>query len=330
MRTGTKPLDPFESGIDASPITSKDGASIFSIRKENLNTCASIIWSEYASRELLGQKVWKNSQDRFSRNMPSTPKKRVFTDKKSRFEYIVQDHHRDPKRNPEIHKALKPKPFKSLPHGAARVPTATEFHSNYNVGCYQQYEKIKNPDLPAGHIECRAEQLTPINEPGGGSIVSIRGVSELAPSRFCRKNASKSWVDYLSQSRSNNRFQTLQSEMQEMYPETPQRWNIKYNGRHGARKVMEKAEYERAQKRLDQQSYSKPPCGIKIHSLESIRARHQERQVRSQTADPQLGGQRAAAKARAEIELKEKQLAQLAHQEAELDRREEQLRSQIY
>ena len=42
-----------------------------------------------------------------------------------------------------------------------------------------------------------------------------------------------------------------------------------------------------------------------------------------------VSGERAAAKARAEIELKEKQLAQLAHQEAELDRREEQLRSQI-
>lgn len=153
---------------------------------ENLNTCSSIIWSEYATRELLGQKVWSNTKGRFTANMPSPAQKRAITDKKSCWEYAVEDRHRDRRLNPELRKRMKPAPFKSLPYGAVRVPTATEFQSNYNVGCYKQYEKINNPDLPEGHIMAQTQQIAPIKEPAGGSIVSIRGVSELAPSRFCR------------------------------------------------------------------------------------------------------------------------------------------------
>ena len=75
------------------------------------------------------------------------------------------------------------------------------------------------------------------------------------------------------------------------------------------------------------QSYAKPPCGIKIHPLETVRARHSKQPPRSQTANPELANRRDSAQA--ELKMKEQKLARLAEQEAELDRRENELRSNL-
>lgn len=318
MRTGTRPPEPFDSGLGASPLTSQDGARIFSVEMQNLNARSSIIWSEYAERESLGQKVWRDTHERFSRNMGKRARECGVVDKGVGKEYRLEPHHRDPLYNPLVNKPLKAPQYKTLPRGVAHVEPAMMFKSGFNSGCYKQYQKIDNPDLPESHCATKAVQMTPITKPGGGSIVTQRGTSALSPTRFCRKNAAKSWVDYLSQSHVNNKFQTLETTSAAAFPETEQRWKMKVNGRHGARQQAHAMEFERAMKSQASKPYNKPSCGIKIHGFKSSAQKKKEARERSVTAD--------GAKRQQLAQLNEREEA-LAAKEAALDQREHQLRS---
>ena len=103
------------------------------------------------------------------------------------------------------------------------------FEHGYNKGCYAPYKATHNHLLPehdslsGGHNTHQLVQVSPVpppllalaeiaakllcdhvrllrqvTRPAGGSIVTMRGTSDLTPSRFCRKNASKAWSSWLA------------------------------------------------------------------------------------------------------------------------------------
>jgi len=218
----------------------------------------------------------------------------------------VLQSHTDPLNNPLIAAPAKLPQFRTLPHGAVHVIPARQFKSLYNKGCYSQYQRIPNPDLPDRHSAQHVIQISKPTQPGGGSIVSQRGVSALSPSRFCRKNAAKSWVSYLSQSRSNNAFKTVTSSTQDAFSDTKDRWDLTYNGRHGAHAKMVAAMPKKAAA-----SYDKPRCGIKITGV--------SKGQRSATAEP------VGRKSDLEAQFRMRETS-LASQEAALDERERKLR----
>jgi len=280
IRAGILQQNPFEVGIESSPITTKDAAVVFSTEMECMNTRSSTIWREHADREAVNQGVWKENYAKFN-STKSRPRVRAAENKGSIARYTIQKHMLDPKQNPLLSTKI-PDPLpdkKSLPRDlilngiffsneVKQVPPRL-FNHNYNTGCYKPYKATHNSLLPehnspfGGHITHQAVQIAPVTQPGGGSIVTIRGTSDLTPTRFCRKNASKAWSEWLAPTGTNNRFTNLQSTTQVNTKDRPAIWKVQPSGRHQARQLMEKASIDRA-KRNTHGYKEKVHCGIKI------------------------------------------------------------------
>jgi len=195
--------------------------------------------------------------------------------------YTVQSHMLDPKQNRLLGTKI-PDPLpekKALPRelilngiffdNKVKTTPPRLFQHNYNKGCYAPYKATHNHLLPehnslsGGHNTHQLVQIAPVTRPAGGSIVTMRGTSDLTPTRFCRKNASKAWSSWLAPTGCNNRFTNLQTSTQDTTQDRPELWRVKPNGRHEARQLTEKASFERAKKKTHGYK-EKVHCGIKI------------------------------------------------------------------
>jgi len=289
IRAGNTQSNPYQVGIEASPITSMDAAVVFSTEMECMNTRSSTIWREHADREGSGQQCWKDQYRKFNPQVKSRPRQRDTETAfgKSPFagesiqKYTMGSSMRDPKHNRMLGTKI-PDPMpekKALPRelilngiffdNKVKTTPPRLFEHGYNKGCYAPYKATHNHLLPehnsmsGGHNTHQLVQVSPVTRPAGGSIVTMRGTSDLTPSRFCRKNASKAWSSWLAPTGNNNRFTTLQSSTQDTTQDRPELWSIKPNGRHAARAHMEKASIERAKKGTHGFK-EKVHCGIKI------------------------------------------------------------------
>lgn len=289
MRGGNAQPNPFQAGIEASPITSMDAAVVFSTEMECMNTRSSTIWREHAVREGIGQQCWKDQYKRFNPEQNSRARVRDSEEKfrKSPFaasgiqQYTLQPRMLDPKQNTMLGTKIsdplpekKPLPRNLILNGIffdnkVKTISPSLFKHKYNKGCYAPYRATHNKLLPeynslsGGHNTHQVVQISPVTQPGGGSIVTMRGTSDLTPTRFCRKNAAKAWSSWLAPTGSNNRFTNLQSSTQDTTQDRPELWRIKPQGRHEARHLMEKASIERAKKGTHGYK-EKVHCGIKI------------------------------------------------------------------
>merc|ERR1712195_409797 len=156
IRAGNTQSNPYQVGIEASPITSLDAAVVFSTEMECMNTRSSTIWREHADREGSGQQCWKDQYRKFNPQVKNRPRQRDTETAfgKSPFacesiqKYTMGSSMRDPKHNRMLGTKI-PDPMpekKALPRelilngiffdNKVKTTPPRLFEHGYNKGCY--------------------------------------------------------------------------------------------------------------------------------------------------------------------------------------------------
>jgi len=100
-----------------------------------------------------------------------------------------------------------------MPRGLLYIPPAKLYRSKYNDGCYAQYEPKKSDILPTSHVMTATKPVA--RKPGHGPCFGFEGAMTLAPTRFLKGRATKSWVEYVQTTGKNNRFKSMTTTAQD-------------------------------------------------------------------------------------------------------------------